>query len=424
MVRVALLGPRGSGKEQYAEQLAEKFKVPMVSIGELLKQEIESGSALGADILKGQKSKRPVHDDLIMQVLQTRLSEQDVAGGFILEGGPRTDAQAKGIDAFLLKHGAAFAGVVLLRYDYDEFMEAMTGRRSCRECGAQFNIYTNPPIVERVCDYCGGRLHSRVDDREEKISRRLREYEAIEEPLTGYYQDRLIVVEGSFEESQVFKSIVKAAEQLKKAAPELQISSIEKPEEEVVMAEEEKKKAAPKKKAAAKKKAAPKKKAVAKKKAAPKKAAPKKKAAVKKKAATKKKAASKKKAVVKKKAATKKKAAPKKKAAVKKKAATKKKAAPKKKAAVKKKAATKKKAAPKKKAAVKKKAATKKKAAVKKKAATKKKAAVKKKAATKKKAAPKKKAAVKKKAAPKKKVAAKKKAAPKKKAAAKKKAKR
>ncbi len=377
----------------------------MISIGELLKQEIESGSSLGADILKGQKSKRPVHDDLIMSVLQTRLSNDDAAKGFVLEGGPRNDTQAKGIDAFLLRQGVAFAGVVLLKYDYDEFMEAMTGQRSCRECGAQFNIYTNPPIVERICDYCGGRLHSRVDDREEKISRRLREYEAIEAPLSDYYQDRIQVVEGSFEESQVFKSVVQAAEQLKKAAPEPQISSIHKEEkkEEEVMAEEEKKKAAPKKKAAAKKSAAPKKKAVAKKKAAVKK-----KAATKKKAAVKKKAATKKKAVVKKKAATKKKAAVKKKAATKKKAAAKKKAATKKKVAAKKKAATKKKAAVKKKAATKK-AAPKKKAAAKKKAATKKKAAVKKKAATKK-AAPKKKAAAKKKAAPKKKAAAKKKA--------------
>ena len=375
------MGPRGSGKEQFAEQLSEKYGVPMVSVGELLNQEVESGSALGQDIQKGQKSKRPVHDDLIMQVLQTRLSEKDVAQGFVLEGGPRNDAQAKGIDAFLLRHGAAFAGVILLKYDYDEFMEAMTGRRSCRDCGAQFNIYTNPPIVERVCDLCGGRLHSRVDDREEKISRRLREYEAIEVPLTQYYQGRIRIVRGGFEESQVFKSILQAAEQLKKAAPELQISSIEK-EGEVVMAEEEKKKTATRKKAVTKKKSAVKKVAT-KKKAAVKKTATKKKAAVKK-AATKKKAAVKK-AATKKKAAVKK-AATKKKAAVKK-AATKKKAAVKK-TATKKKAAVKK-VATKKKAAVKK-AATKKKAAVKKTAAKKK--TVVKKAATKKKAAAKKRA--------------------------------
>jgi len=415
-----LLGPRGSGKEEYAEQLAERFGLPMISIGALLKLEVDSGSSLGVDILKGQKGKRPVHDDLIMQVLQTRLREEDVAAGFVLEGGPRTDAQAKGIDAFLLRHGAAFAGVVLLKYDYDEFMEAMTGQRSCRECGSQFNIYTNPPVVERICDACGGRLHSRVDDREEKISRRLRDYESIEAPLAKYYEGRLKIVQGGFEQSRVFKMVAQAAEQLKKAAPEFQVSSIQK-EEEVVMAkaEKKKKKAAPKKKAVAKKKVAPKK-AVAKKAATPKKSAPGKKAAPKK-AVVKKKVAAKKaapkKAVAKKKVAAKK-AAPKK-AAVKKKVPAKK-AAPKK-AAVKKKVAAKK-AAPKK-AAVKKKAAAKKaapkKAAVKKAAAKKaapKKAAVKKKVAAKK-AAPKK-AAVKKKAAAKKaapkKAVVKKKAAPKK----------
>ena len=288
MVRLALLGPRGSGKEEYAGKLAEQSGVPLVSVGELLKREVESGSQLGVEILRGQKSKRPVNDELILEVLQARLVEEDVAAGFILEGGPKNETQAKDIDAFLLRQGVAFAGVILLRYDYDEFMEAMTGQRSCRDCGALFNIYTNPPIVERVCDYCGGRLHSRVDDREEKISRRLREYEAIELPLMEYYQGRFMAVQGNFDNSRMHKAVAQAAERLKKAAPESQIVSTQKEvkEEDKVMAKAGKK-AVTKKKAATKK-------AVAKKKAATKKAVPKKKAPTKK-AVTKKKAATKKK---------------------------------------------------------------------------------------------------------------------------------
>ena len=207
--------------------MSEKYGVPVVSIGTLLKEEVDSGSTLGADIQKGQKGKRQVHDDLVLQVLLSRLAEEDVAAGFVLEGGPKNDVQAKGIDAFLLRQGHAFAGVVLLKYDYDEFMEAMTGQRSCRECGAQFNIYTNPPIVERICDYCGGRLHSRVDDREEKISRRLREYEAIEKPLVAYCQARIVIVEGNFESDRVYKVVQKAADRLKNAAPKTQPSSIQ-----------------------------------------------------------------------------------------------------------------------------------------------------------------------------------------------------
>ncbi|MBL6969361.1 MAG: nucleoside monophosphate kinase [Gammaproteobacteria bacterium] len=363
-MRMALLGPEGSGKDEYANKLADKYGVPVVAVSELLRSEVESGSQLGLDIQKGQKGKKPVHDDLVLQVMYQRLSEKDVEDGFILEGGPKTSAQAEGVDAFLLRQGRGFAGVVLIRYDYDEFMESMTGRLTCRECGSIFNIYTSPPVVEKMCDECGGRLHRRVDDREETISRRLREYESVEEPLTKFYQDRLEIVEGGFDDKSVFKSISRAAEKLKKAAPEIQVSSTQ--EEETVMADEEKKKkAAAKKKVAAKKKKAASKKKVAakKKKAAPKKkvVAKKKKAAPKKKVAAKKKKAAPKKKV----AAKKKKAAPKKKvAAKKKKAAPKKKvAAKKKKAAPKKKvAAKKKKAAPKKKVAAKKKKAAKKKA--------------------------------------------------------------
>ena len=288
MVRIALLGPRGSGKEEFAQKLSEKYGVPMVSIGELLKQEVGSGSSLGADILKGQKSKRPVQDDLVLQVLLERLSQEDATQGFVLEGGPKNGVQGKGVDAFLLRQGHGFSGVVLLRYDYDEFMEAMTGRRSCRECGSQFNIYTNPPIVDHICDSCGGRLHSRVDDREEKISRRLREYEAMESPLADYYEARLEVVEGGFNEDRVYQRVVQAAERLRKVTPK-SLTSLKQKEGEAMAKEKKKKvaakKSAPKKKVAAKK--AVTKKTAVKKKAAPKKAAPKK-TAPKKKAAPKK----------------------------------------------------------------------------------------------------------------------------------------
>ena len=251
MIRVALLGPPGSGKEEYASQLAEKYGVPMISVGDLLKQEVERGTSAGSDIQKAQKNKKQVHDDIVSQVLLQRLSEKDVENGFVLEGGPKTAPQAAAIDAFLLRQGRGFAGVVLIRFDYDEFMESMTGRLTCRDCGSLFNIYTHPPIVERICDLCGGRLHRRVDDREETISRRLREYEALEEPLTRFYEGRIEIVEGGFDEQRLVREIIRAAEVLKKAAPEVLVSSTE--EEDVVMADEEKKKkAATKKKVAAK----------------------------------------------------------------------------------------------------------------------------------------------------------------------------
>ncbi|MBT5418636.1 MAG: AAA family ATPase [Thiotrichales bacterium] len=380
MIRMSLLGPRGSGKEEYAKKLAERYKVPMISMSGILNDEVDTGSQLGIDIQKGLRNKKPVNNDLVLQVLTARLSKDDVQDGFILDGGPKSSGQSAGLDALLLKQGVGFAGIIIIKYDYDQFMESMTGRLSCRGCGEKFNIYTDPPVVDNVCDYCGSRLHRRADDREETISRRLRNYEALEPVLQKFYQNRMRIVKGDFDSARVLKDVCKFAEELKRSTPEVKVKKIK----------EEDKKMDIKKKVVAKKKAA-KKKAVTKKKvAANKKVVTKKKAAVKKKAVKKKVA---KKKVVAKKKAVKKKVVAKKKAAVKKKAVKKK--------VVKKKIAAKKKAVVKRKA-VKKKAVTKKKTAVKKKAA-KKKVVAKKKAVVKKKAVKKKvvkkKVAVKKKAA-------------------------
>jgi adenylate kinase len=401
---MSLLGPRGSGKEEYAKKLAERYKVPMISMSGILNDEVDTGSQLGIDIQKGLRNKKPVNNDLVLQVLTARLSKDDVQDGFILDGGPKSSGQSAGLDALLLKQGVGFAGIIIIKYDYDQFMESMTGRLSCRGCGEKFNIYTDPPVVDNVCDYCGSRLHRRADDREETISRRLRNYEALEPVLQKFYQNRMRIVKGDFDSARVLKDVCKFAEELKRSTPEVKVKKIK----------EEDKKMDIKKKVVAKKKAA-KKKAVTKKKvAAKKKAVTKKKVAAKKKAVTKKKVAANKKVVTKKKAAVKKKAVKKKvakKKVVAKKKAVKKKVVAKKKAAVKKKAVKKK--VVKKKIAAKKKAVVKRKA-VKKKAVTKKKTAVKKKAA-KKKVVAKKKAVVKKKAVKKKvvkkKVAVKKKAA-------------
>ena len=401
---MSLLGPRGSGKEEYAKKLAERYKVPMISMSGILNDEVDTGSQLGIDIQKGLRNKKPVNNDLVLQVLTARLSKDDVQDGFILDGGPKSSGQSAGLDALLLKQGVGFAGIIIIKYDYDQFMESMTGRLSCRGCGEKFNIYTDPPVVDNVCDYCGSRLHRRADDREETISRRLRNYEALEPVLQKFYQNRMRIVKGDFDSARVLKDVCKFAEELKRSTPEVKVKKIK----------EEDKKMDTKKKVVAKKKAA-KKKAVTKKKvAAKKKAVTKKKVAAKKKAVTKKKVAANKKVVTKKKAAVKKKAVKKKvakKKVVAKKKAVKKKVVAKKKAAVKKKAVKKK--VVKKKIAAKKKAVVKRKA-VKKKAVTKKKTAVKKKAA-KKKVVAKKKAVVKKKAVKKKvvkkKVAVKKKAA-------------
>ncbi len=462
-MRIVLLGAPGSGKGTQGKQLSEKYHIPQISTGDLLRAAVAAESPLGLRAKAAMDAGQLVSDDIVLGMIEERLAQPDSKDGFILDGFPRNIPQAEALDLLLMRIGKPLQASLLMDVDFDLLMQRLTGRRTCESCSQVFNVYTSPSKLEGRCDSCGGNLRHRGDDREETIENRLKVYEAQTAPLVEYYrgQSKLRTVEAIGEIADIFNSIcglldavheeeLQRAKDVPAEVEAIAAAVTEKLSEatgEKPMKKAAKKKATPKKKAAAKKKPVTKKKVVAKKKVATKKkAAAKKKVVAKKKVATKKKVAKKKvatkKKAAKKKVATKKKVAKKKvatkKKAVKKKVATKKKAAKKKvatkKKAVKKKVATKKKAAKKKvatkKKAAKKKVATKKKVA-KKKVATKKKAAkkkvVKKKVAAKKKVA-KKKVATKKKAAKKKvvkkKVAAKKKAAPKKKAAKKKAAKK
>ncbi len=401
-MRIVLLGAPGSGKGTQAKLLVDKYHVPQISTGDLLRAAVAANSPLGQRAKAAMEAGQLVSDDIVLGIIEERLSQPDAKRGFILDGFPRNIPQAEALDGMLAKLGMPIESALLIDVDFDILLQRLTGRRTCESCGQMYNIYTTPPRLEDRCDKCGGNLRHRADDNEETIGNRLRVYEAQTAPLIEYFrrQGKLHTINGIGEIDEIFDAINGTLKTSTKHKGEKTMEAEQNEANKPATAEAATKKPAARKKAA--KKAAPKKKAAAKK-AAPKKKAAAKKAVAKKKAAPKKKAAAKKKAV--KKAVAKKKAAPKKKVAAKKKAV--KKAVAKKKAAPKKKAAAKKKAAPKKKAVAKKKAAPKKKAVAKKKAAPKKKAAAKKKAAPKK-------AVAKKKAAPKKKAAAKKKAAKKK----------
>ena len=435
-MRIVLLGAPGSGKGTQGKQLSEKYHIPQISTGDLLRAAVAAETPLGVRAKEAMDGGHLVSDDIVLGMIEERLAQPDAKDGFILDGFPRNIPQAEALDILLSRIGKPLQASLLMDVDFDLLMQRLTGRRTCESCSQVFNVYTSPSKLEGRCDSCGGNLRHRADDRETTIENRLKVYEAQTAPLVEYYggQSKLKTVEAIGEIADIFNSICELLdavheEELQRAkdvpadveaiaaavTEKLSAAIEEKPMKKAV-----KKKAAPKKKAAVKKKTATKKKVVAKKKVATKKKAAVKKTAkkkvIKKKAAAKKKVAKKK--VVKKKAAAKKKVAKKK--VVKKKAAAKKKVAKKK--VVKKKAAAKKKVAKKK--VVKKKAAAKKKVAkkkvVKKKAAAKKKTAkkkvVKKKAAAKKKVAKKKvaKKKVAKKKVAKKKVATKKKAVKKK----------
>ena len=371
-MRIVLLGAPGSGKGTQAKRLAEKYKIPQISTGDLLRAAVEAKTPTGVMAKSALDAGQLVPDQVVLEMIRDRMSKPDTQDGFILDGFPRNMMQAQALDAMLAKIKRPVDAAILIAVDFDALIQRITGRRTCVSCGTLFNIYSSPSRLADRCDRCGGNLHHRSDDNEETIGNRLRVYEAQTTPLIAYYrnQNKLRTVQGVGEIQDIFSDVCKVVDELPEQGvidtmfvqhdinvpPEKIVKTAERQAEiartaaavfaakpvikrpnvkpaaakPVAKAAAQKAKAAPKKKAAVKK--APAKKAVVKKKAAPKKKPVVKKAATKK--AVTKKAAKKavKKAPAKKAVATKK-VAPKKKASTK--SVTKKIIAPKK-AAVKK----------------------------------------------------------------------------------------
>jgi adenylate kinase len=361
-MRIVLLGAPGSGKGTQAKLLMERYKLPQISTGDMLREAVAEGSVLGRQAKVAMDAGQLVNDEIVLSIIKERVMRPDARNGFILDGFPRNIQQAEALDLLLMSLGRPLQLALLVAVDVDALIQRLVGRRTCLTCGQMYNVFYAPPHIEGRCDECGGRLRHRGDDNEETIGNRLRVYETHTIPVIEYYQDqeKLRTIQGVGEINDIFKAVCKIFDDVK-ASTKAESRS------DAIRAAIAKHHAT---KAAAKKTV--KKKAATKKKAAVKKAAVKKKAPVKKKAAAKK--------TVKKKAAVKKTAVKKK--AVKKKTVTKKKAAVKK-TAVKKKAPVKKKAVVGKASVRKKTVVTKKKAVVRKRVAAKKKV-VKKKAARKK----------------------------------------
>ena len=354
-MRIVMLGAPGSGKGTQAKLLVEKYKLPQISTGDMLREAVAEGTILGRQAKAAMDVGQLVSDDIVLSIIKERVTRPDARKGFILDGFPRNLQQAEAMDQLLTALGRPLNLALLVAVDVDALIQRLVGRRTCLSCGQMYNVYYAPPHIEGRCDECGGRLRHRGDDNEETIGNRLRVFETHTLPVIEYYKEQgmLRTVQGVGEVSDIFKAVTKVMEDVRlKAKSETRTDAIRaafakhrasKAEESAAAKKNAKKKAAKKKtvQKSVPKKAAPKKKAAVKKRVVKKKAV--KKVAPKKKVVSGKKAVAKKKAVIKKKVVKKKavkKAAPKKKTAVKK--AVKKKVA-KKKAVVKKKKAVKKK---------------------------------------------------------------------------------
>ena len=286
-MRIVLIGAPGGGKGTQAKLLVEKFGIPQISTGDLLRAAVKAGSALGMQAKQAMDAGQLVSDEIVLGMIKERLAQSDTQNGFILDGFPRNIPQAEALDDMLDEVGKPLQAGLLIDVEFNILMQRLTGRRTCGSCGQMYNVHTSPPRIEGRCDKCGGGLEHRADDNEETISKRLGVYEAETAPLVDYFrkQGKLRTVRGVGEVDSIFAAIQRVLEslpsgQVKAAvADEPAETTEDKPVKPVAKKTVAKKKAS-KKKSSGKKKVVKKKKTtkkkVAKKKVAKKKVAKKK----------------------------------------------------------------------------------------------------------------------------------------------------
>ena len=207
-MNLILLGAPGAGKGTQAEMLSKHLQIPTISTGNMLREAMANGSELGKQVKSYMDSGSLVPDDVILSIVAQRVMEPDCANGFILDGVPRTLAQANALD----EKGVRIDHVVSIELD-DEIIEArMTGRRVCPKCGATYHIVANPPKREGICDGCGAQLIIRKDDAPETVRHRLEVDHATTEVLKDYYAacNKLRLVEGNQPIEDAYADILRA----------------------------------------------------------------------------------------------------------------------------------------------------------------------------------------------------------------------
>jgi len=185
---VILLGGPGSGKGTQAERIVARFGMPHISTGEMLRAAVAQGTEMGLSAQKSMEAGTLVPDEVVIGVVRDRLAEADAQDGFLLDGFPRTIAQAERLDAMLAVAGRAVTHVILLDVPEDELIQRLAGRRMCKGCEKGYHVVFDPPKTEGVCDVCGAELYQRSDDNEATVRNRLGVYRAQTEPLVGYYE--------------------------------------------------------------------------------------------------------------------------------------------------------------------------------------------------------------------------------------------
>lgn len=210
--RVVLLGAPGAGKGTQAKMLIEKFKIPQISTGDILRKAVADGTPLGKEAKVIMDQGGLVSDKIVLGLVEERIKQPDCKAGFILDGFPRNTVQAEALDKILTGMGMPLTIALNIDVDMNDLLKRLTGRRTCKGCQQMYNIHFSAPKKDGVCDKCGGALFQRDDDKEETIKKRLDVYQKQTAPLIDYYSKKKIMktVVGTGSIDDIFKKVVAA----------------------------------------------------------------------------------------------------------------------------------------------------------------------------------------------------------------------
>lgn len=217
-MRLVFLGPPGAGKGTQVKILSKVLSLPSMSTGDALRMEVASGSELGRLAKSYMERGELVPDDVVIKIVEKWLKEDKVERGFILDGYPRNVIQAQELDKLLKGAGTELTAAIYLDVPEDEIVRRLSGRLTCKQCGAVYHVEFNPPREDLRCSSCGGDLYQREDDREDVVRQRFRVYIERTSPVIEYYRStgKLLVIDGSGSIGEVSKRILTELERFLK----------------------------------------------------------------------------------------------------------------------------------------------------------------------------------------------------------------
>jgi adenylate kinase len=213
-MQIVLFGPPGAGKGTQAKFISEQHNIPHISTGDILRENVREDTPLGKKAKAYMDKGALVPDSVLIDIIKDRLQKPDTRKGFLLDGFPRTLPQAESLDGILDDINKDLNAVVDIEVGTLELVKRLSGRLTCRNCGATYNVKTNPPKSDNICDACGGELYQRADDTENAIRNRIDVYKKQTSPLIDYYKKKgiLVDIDGDREIDEVRSDISKALE--------------------------------------------------------------------------------------------------------------------------------------------------------------------------------------------------------------------